>query len=33
MADAPDQPAESRRWKWRVVLLVVVTIIAIGFHI
>jgi len=31
MADASDQPAEGRRWKWRVVLLVVVTIIAIGF--
>src|SRR5256886_10487306 len=31
MADAPDQPAERRRWKWRVVLLVIAALIAIGF--
>src|SRR5436190_20274803 len=31
MADAPDQPAKSRGWKWRVVLLVVVALLAIGF--
>ena len=31
MADAPDQPAKSRRWKWRIVLLVVVALLAIGF--
>jgi hypothetical protein len=31
MADAPDQPAKSRRWKWRIVLLVIVALLAIGF--
>ena len=31
MADPPDQSAKSRRWKWRIVLLVVVAFIAIGF--
>jgi hypothetical protein len=31
MVDAPDQTAKSRRWKWRIVLLVVVALLAIGF--
>jgi hypothetical protein len=31
MADAPDHPAKSRHWKWRVLLLVVVGLVAIGF--
>jgi len=31
MADPPDQSAKSRRWKWRIVLLVVVALVAIGF--
>ncbi len=31
MADPPDQSAKSRRWKWRIVLLVAVALIAIGF--
>ena len=31
MADPPDQSAKSRRWKWRIVLLVVVALIATGF--
>ena len=30
MADAPDQPAGSRRWKLRAVLLVIVGLIIIG---
>src|ERR1700730_6273768 len=30
MAD-PDQPAKSRRWKWRIGLLVVVALLAMGF--
>jgi processive rubber oxygenase RoxA-like protein len=30
MAGVPDQPAKNQRWKWRVVLLVVVALIAIG---
>src|SRR5207247_3202759 len=31
MADAPDQPAKSRGWKWRGFVLVVVLHLAIGF--
>src|SRR5947208_4564782 len=31
MADAPDQTAKSRGWNWRIVLLVVVALLAIGF--
>ena len=31
MADPPDQSAKSRGWKWRIVLLVVVALVAIGF--
>src|SRR6266508_3997522 len=31
MADPPDQSAKSRDWKWRIVLLVVVALVAIGF--
>ena len=30
MADAPDQPAGSRRWKWRAVLLAIVGLFIIG---
>jgi len=31
MADSPDQSAKSRGWKWRIVLLVVVALVLIGF--
>src|SRR5207244_12875359 len=31
MADAADQTTKSRGWKWRIVLLVVVALVAIGF--
>ena len=31
MADPPDQSAKSWRWKWRIVLLVIVALIATGF--
>ena len=30
MADAPDQPAGSRHWKWHAVLLAMVALIIIG---
>ncbi len=31
MRDAVDQPAQIRRWNWRILLLVVVAVIAVGF--
>src|SRR5437660_12508903 len=30
MADASDQTAKGRRWKWRIVLLAIVALVAIG---